>query len=153
MRVLAVLDRSECRSTCRIARRSLSLAGTTTNRRRTKEKFAKVLQKFAKLFWPTNRRKTLLAAVKRSFSLCNACRFTCSASKIVKKHCFYSIFRFSDVSLFASNCKIANLQTCTFSNPLEIFIPEECCDFCRFWGPQSGPFYRSKSLAKRDFLT
>ena len=75
------------------------------------------------------------------------------APKIVENHVFYSIFRFPDAPLFASNCKIAILQTYMFSNPLEIFIPDGGCDFCRFLGPPNGPFYRSTSHAKRDFLT
>ena len=85
LRVLAVLDRSECRSTCRLARRSVSLAGTTTSRCKKLQKVEK-LQKVAnncKAFLAHTAEKTLLAAVKRSFSFRNACRFTCSESNIV----------------------------------------------------------------------
>ena len=51
-----------------------------------------------------------------------------------KTICFYSIFRFHDVSLFARNCILPIFQTCTFSKP-EFAKKHLFLKFFVFFGP------------------
>ena len=116
-----------------------------------------VCKQFAALqntFWAVKRRKTPLAAVELIFSLPIACRLAWCESQTVKKQLMF--IAFSDFRTRHFLHQIAKSRSCKhacFRTPSKFLSPRSAAIFCRFLGPQSGPFYRSKSHAKRDFLT